>query len=120
MRPLKILLHYAKIHIHEATKGILHFPDEGYLFTNPRGILHFPDEGYLFTNPQGIFHFPDGGYPLGAKGGVDVALDSFEHMTEIAALHPAYIIMDEFHRAGAEHWGERVQKLLALYPDANF
>ena len=32
MRPLKILLHYAKIHIHEATKGILHFPDGGYLF----------------------------------------------------------------------------------------
>ena len=63
-------------------------------------------------------HFPDGGYPLGAKGGVDVALDLFEHMTEIASLHPAYIIMDEFHRAGAEHWGEKVQKLLALCPDA--
>ena len=63
-------------------------------------------------------HFPDGGYPLGAKGGVDVALDLFEHMTEIAVLHPAYIIMDEFHRAGAEHWGEKVQKLLVLYPDA--
>ncbi len=26
--------------------------------------LHFPDEGYLFTNPRGILHFPDGGYPL--------------------------------------------------------
>ena len=37
-----------------------------------------------------------------------------EQLAEIAALHPAYIIMDEFHRAGAEHWGERVQKLLAL------
>ncbi len=55
---------------------------------------------------------------MGAKGGVDVALDLFEHMTEIASLHPAYIIMDEFHRAGAEHWGEKVQKLLALCPDA--
>ena len=63
-------------------------------------------------------HFPDGGYPLGAKGGVDVALDLFEHMMEIAALYPAYIIMDEFYRAGAEHWGEKVQKLLALCPDA--
>ena len=41
-----------------------------------------------------------------------------EQLAEIAALHPAYIIMDEFHRAGAEHWGERVQKLLALCPDA--
>ena len=138
-------------------------------------------------------HFPDGGYPLGVKGGVDVALDLFEHnakayraaaamlarygkaavvhptgtgksyiafkliedhpeaiflwlspseyifktqleslqkqepnfplenvrfytyakllfcteeqLAEIAALHPAYIIMDEFHRAGAETFG---------------
>ena len=47
-----------------------------------------------------------------------MALDLFEHMAEIDALHPAYIIMDEFHRAGAEHWGEKVQKLLALCPDA--
>ena len=47
-----------------------------------------------------------------------MALDLFEHMTEIAALHLAYIIMDEFHRTGAEHWGERVQKLLAPCPDA--
>ena len=41
-----------------------------------------------------------------------------EQLAEMAALCPAYIIMDEFHRAGAEHWGERVQKLLALCPDA--
>ena len=31
---------------------------------------------------------------------------------------PAYIIMDEFHRAGAERWGERVRELLELCPDA--
>ena len=55
---------------------------------------------------------------MGAKGGEEMALDLFEHMTEIASLHPAYIIMDEFYRAGAEHWGEKVQKLLALCPDA--
>ena len=46
-----------------------------------------------------------------------------EQLAEVAALHPAYIIMDEFHRAGRTqrstvHWGERVQKLLALCPDA--
>ena len=41
-----------------------------------------------------------------------------EQLAEMAALCPAYIIMDEFHRAGAEHWGEKVQKLLALCPDA--
>ena len=41
-----------------------------------------------------------------------------EQLAEIAALHPAYIILDEVHRAGAERWGESVQKLLALCSDA--
>ena len=41
-----------------------------------------------------------------------------EQLAEVAALHPAYIIMDEFHRAGAERWGERVRELLELCPDA--
>lgn len=41
-----------------------------------------------------------------------------EQLAEIAAQHPAYIIMDEFHRAGAERWGESVRKLLELCPDA--
>ena len=41
-----------------------------------------------------------------------------EQLADIAALHPAYIIMDEFHRAGAERWGEKVQKLLELCPEA--
>ena len=41
-----------------------------------------------------------------------------EQVEEIASLHPAYIIMDEFHRAGAERWGEKVQELLKLCPKA--
>ena len=36
---------------------------------------------------------------------------------EIAGIQPDYIILDEFHRCGAEMWGEGVQKLLSLYPD---
>ena len=36
---------------------------------------------------------------------------------EMKALSPAYIIFDEFHRAGAESWGGAVQRLLSLYPD---
>ena len=34
---------------------------------------------------------------------------------EIAALQPDYIILDEFHRCGAEMWGQGVQKLLSTY-----
>lgn len=35
---------------------------------------------------------------------------------EITALHPDYIILDEFHRCGARMWGAGVQKLLKAYP----
>lgn len=32
-------------------------------------------------------------------------------------IKPDYIILDEFHRCGAEYWGMGVQKLLEMYPD---
>lgn len=35
-------------------------------------------------------------------------------LQEIAAQNPAYILLDEFHRAGAEYWGDSTQKLLGL------
>ncbi|MBR1383493.1 MAG: Helicase associated domain protein [Ruminococcus sp.] len=37
--------------------------------------------------------------------------------SEIADIKPNYIILDEFHRCGAQMWGEGVQRLLAAYPD---
>ena len=37
---------------------------------------------------------------------------------ELAQIQPDYIILDEFHRAGAEMWGEGVRNLLKTYPDA--
>ena len=39
-------------------------------------------------------------------------------LDEIIAQKPAYIILDEFHRAGAECWGESTVALLKLCPDA--
>ena len=39
-------------------------------------------------------------------------------LAEIAGLQPSYIILDEFHRAGAECWGESTVALLRLCPDA--
>lgn len=35
----------------------------------------------------------------------------------LVEIKPAYIILDEFHRCGAEVWGKGVQTLLRLYPD---
>ena len=34
---------------------------------------------------------------------------------EIAEIKPDFIVLDEFHRCGAEMWGEGVQKLLGIY-----
>src|SRR5699024_1532342 len=54
MRPLKILLYYAKIHIHEATKGNLHFPDGGYLFFISCELEHI--FCYIFPVRQALNH----------------------------------------------------------------
>ncbi len=35
------------------------------------------------------------------------------------SLRPDYIILDEFHRAGAPEWGKSVQTLISHYPEAN-
>ena len=37
---------------------------------------------------------------------------------QLKELHPDYIILDEFHRCGAQNWGKGVESLLAMYPDA--
>ena len=38
--------------------------------------------------------------------------------TELEKIRPDYIILDEFHRCGARVWGQGVENLLAMYPDA--
>ena len=92
-------------------------------------IEDHPDAAFLWLSPsEYIFRTqlenlqkqaPD--FPLGNVRFSTYARLLFcteEQLAEIAALHPSYIIMDEFHRAGAERWGERVRKLLELCPDA--
>ncbi len=36
---------------------------------------------------------------------------------EIAEIQPDYIILDEYHRVGAEQWGQGVDNVLKMYPD---
>ena len=36
---------------------------------------------------------------------------------ELQDIQPDYIILDEFHRCGAEMWGDGVNHLLETYPD---
>lgn len=40
------------------------------------------------------------------------------HEEIIEDLNPSYVILDEFHRAGAHEWGKTTKKLLERYPDA--
>ncbi len=37
--------------------------------------------------------------------------------SELAAIRPEYIILDEFHRCGAQMWGQGVNRLLSMYAD---
>lgn len=38
---------------------------------------------------------------------------------ELDSIKPDYIVLDEFHRCGAQVWGQGVQRLLASYPMAS-
>ena len=38
-------------------------------------------------------------------------------VSEISSIQPDYIVLDEFHRCGAEMWGEGVRRLLEAYAD---
>ncbi len=38
--------------------------------------------------------------------------------SEIAALQPRIIVLDEYHRCGAEEWGRGVENILNAYPEA--
>ena len=38
--------------------------------------------------------------------------------SEIALLNPGLIVLDEYHRCGAEEWGRGVQNILNAYPEA--
>lgn len=37
---------------------------------------------------------------------------------ELEEIQPDYVVVDEFHRAGAELWGKNVLKIFEMYPDA--
>ena len=96
-----------------AFKLIEDHPDAAFLWLSP--------SEYIFKTQLESLQKQEPGFPLENVHFYTYAKLLFcteKQLVKMAALHPAYIIMDEFHRAGAEHWGERVQKLLALCPDA--
>ena len=84
-------------------------------------ILWLSPSEYIFKTQIEGLHKQEPNFPLDHVHFYTYAKLMFcapEELAKIALLNPAYIIMDEFHRAGAEHWGESVQKLLKLCPKA--
>lgn len=59
-----------------------------------------------------------GGNPLDNVSFYTYAKLMLMNETALSEINPAYIILDEFHRCGAEMWGAGVQRLLDLYPNA--
>lgn len=42
----------------------------------------------------------------------------YDAQAELTSLHLDYIILDEFHRCGSEHWGAAVRRVLSEHPQA--
>ena len=84
-------------------------------------VLWLSPSEYIFKTQVEGLRKQDKDFPLGNVHFFTYAKLAFcepGQLEEIASLQPAYIVLDEFHRAGAEHWGESVRSLLELCPQA--
>ena len=96
-----------------AFKLIEDHPDAAVLWLSP--------SEYIFQTQVESLRRQDPDFPLANVHFYTYAKLMFcapEELAAIAALRPAYIVMDEFHRAGAACWGASAQELLRLCPDA--
>ena len=96
-----------------AFKLIEDHPDAAVLWLSP--------SEYIFQTQVESLRRQDPDFPLANVHFYTYAKLMFcapEELAAIAALQPAYIVMDEFHRAGAECWGASARELLKLCPDA--
>ena len=85
---------------------------------NPdRKILWLSPSEYIFkTQLENLKSTSDGYAPD------NIAFYTYAKLTylsdgEIEEIKPDYIVLDEFHRCGAEVWGKGVQKILTTYAD---
>lgn len=86
---------------------------------NPdKKILWLSPSEYIFkTQIENLKAVSDGYCPQ------NIAFYTYAKLTfmsdeEISAITPDYIVLDEFHRCGAEVWGKGVQTVLNAYPNA--
>lgn len=85
---------------------------------NPeKTILWLSPSRYIFqTQLENLAETSDGYQPENVKFYTYAKLMNVTE-TEIAEIQPDYIILDEFHRCGAELWGAGVDAVLKAYPN---
>lgn len=85
---------------------------------NPdKTILWLSPSRYIYqTQLENLAETSDGYQPENVKFYTYAKLMNVTE-DEIAELKPDYIILDEFHRCGAELWGAGVKEILSAYPD---
>ncbi len=116
----------AVLHLFETTgrAAVIHPTGTGKSFIGFKLCEQFPASRVLWLSPseyifetqlQNLAEAADGYRPQNITFCTYARLMRMEE-AEMRLFRPDYIVMDEFHRCGAEKWGGGVQRLLALYP----
>lgn len=84
-------------------------------------LFDYPDDNKVVLAPSNyildqLLSHSEGGLPNTHL--MTYAKLSGMSLTEIEAINPSLIVLDEFHRCGADEWGKGVDKLLSAFPDA--
>lgn len=73
---------------------------------------------YIFKTQMEALRQSDPDFPSDHVSFMTYAKLMMMDEAELAELKPATIVLDEFHRCGAERWGDGVERLLRMYPGA--
>ncbi|MBQ9745341.1 MAG: Helicase associated domain protein [Clostridia bacterium] len=76
-----------------------------------------PSEYIFKTQIENLKAVSDGYAPENVKFFTYAKLMNMSE-AELSEIAPDYIVLDEFHRCGAEMWGQGVDNLLKIYPNA--
>ena len=76
-----------------------------------------PSEYIFKTQIENLKSVSDGFVPQNIKFYTYARLMNMS-ITDIKKINPDFIILDEFHRCGAEMWGQGVRNLLQVFPEA--
>ena len=76
-----------------------------------------PSEYIFKTQIENLKAVSDGYEPKNIKFFTYAKLMNMDS-TELELIQPDYIVLDEFHRCGAEMWGQGVKNLLSAFPNA--